>query len=199
MKRSVVFVILSVLGLSQSGCVVGLATGNGLLAAYGAGLTTFGMLTSEDSLTLKIGDKNEGLVGVAMIENLGVLLDQKSPGSVPCLNALPVDSAYQKAAHASSLEELELYNQELPAVLDLDSQITSVLKTFAQTGISSPELDRQARSLGLSGKSELLSALSGSKLPRAHVQAVAEAQGLSESTLRIYLRARFGIVSSQAI
>ncbi|MBI2645746.1 MAG: hypothetical protein HYW85_01725 [Deltaproteobacteria bacterium] len=175
-KKAFVMIIMFGLLATQSGCIVGLATGNAPLALGGVGIWAFGYLTKIPFFALS-----------------GIALDADNPGRQDALNPLPMD---EEIAHSleARVEDLETYNSELNQIWVADEVITiTTQKSIENKGLSKEELTTAATRMGLASGQELIDILQGDELSQENLQKFASAFEMSPKTAELYLKRRWAI------
>jgi hypothetical protein len=160
--------------ISQSGCIVGLATGNAPLAWVGLG----GAWVAPNT-------------GAPLLAYIGIVLNSEDTGRSNALNPLPLDENVAQALEVG-LEDIETYNDELNEVIAADEAIVAVLQKGSENNSSSKEeLNNAANLVGLNSSEELIDILKGDELSREVLNVFASSFEMSPKTAELYLKNRW--------
>jgi len=193
LKKSFLGILLGGFLITQTGCIAGptiglgmAATGNPYAAAGGVvvgilGVVYGGLLEFAGEVA---NDKS--------MQTLGYALDEKNPGRLDALNAIPMDASVAQKIDAS-LDSIATYNDELPQVIVTNDRIEKLIQKTFKDGLSADQREQMARSFGFSDANELASSLSSKTFNPLALQKFAASQGMSPESAKIYLKLRFGI------
>jgi len=179
MKKALLTVAATALLLTQTGCIVGIATGT-------AWLPFASLMLFVEAMHFESGSDANSILMLT-----GMVLDEKNPGRVEALNVLPVDEQVAQNLH-TNVEAIQIYNEELPQVHQANAIAEKAISAYSK-GLDVAKLDRTSQDLGFSGKEELLQVLKKDKLDQEALNKFAQAQHLSPETARLYLKLRFNV------
>ena len=193
-KKFALGVALLSIACSQTGCIVGLFTGNAGMMWTGVGVNVAG--SGIRAMAKDEGGENADSHLGHFFENIGFFLDQKNPGRVETMNALPV--AKETASKLGvTMDDIAQYNDELNGVHKLNATIENTIKLTSEGKLSKEALDHSASELGFKNGAELKKVLAKNALGQAEIAKIANASGISNSTVSIFLQSRFGVKVAQ--